>query len=149
MGIFDTTLYYTNQPINLDALGQFVDAEFKEKYSTKVNEKQSGAKKYLTGNTSDNILVTKNSYHRLILSLGNSGDAQTETGEKEYYLTFVEAPSKSWMQFLRRQTGLVGGAVLRACFGSANEFHDEVIASLEKEYDLKTRKVGIGNLYKK
>lgn len=148
MGIFDTTLYYTIKPLDLNSLGEFVDNRFKEKYSTKMNEKQSGAKKYLTGNTNDNLLVTKNSYHRLMLSLGDSGNSHTETGAKEYYITFVEAPSKSWMQFLRQQTGLLGGTLLRTCFGSANEFHDEIIESLEKEFELKTRKVGIANPFK-
>lgn len=148
MGLFDTTIYYSYQSLDIASLGQFISNTFGEKYTVKINEKQTGVKKIVTGNPMDTILVTKNAYHRLMITLYDSGDIQTDSGNKEFYLNFAKAPSKGWMKSLRRETGAIGGIVLRLIFGNADGFQSEVIKAIEEKYNLQSKKVGLGGVVK-
>lgn len=147
--IFDTTIYYSNTPLDINTLGDFITKTFGEKYKVKLNEKKTGVKRLVSGNSMNSVLLTKNAYHRLTITVSDSGDTPSESGSKEFYLNFVEAPSKSWMNFLRKETGIIGGIILKLIFGSADKFHSEVIEAIEKEYNVQSRKVGLGNILKK
>lgn len=149
MGIFDTTIYYTTKELDIQSLGSHIKETFGEKYKVKLSEKHTGMKKLVTGNATDSVMLTKNAYHRLNIAVSDSQSAQTESGQKEFYINFVQAPSKSWMNFLRKETGVIGGVILKLIFGSADSFHSEVINEIEKKYSLQSRKVGLSNVFKK
>lgn len=149
MGIFDTTIYYTTKDVDIQSLGNHIKETFGEKYKVKLNEKHSGVKKLVTGNSLDSVLLTKNAYHRLSIGVSDSENAPTESGKREFYINFTQAPSKRWMSFLRKETGMIGGIVLKLIFGSADSFHSEIINEIEKKYDLNSRKVGLSTAFKK
>lgn len=149
MGIFETTVYHTYNQVDIHSLGAHFKDVFGEKYKVKVNEKHTGVKKIVTGKSMDVVLLTKNAYHRLNVSIADSGDQLTESGKKEFYINFIQAPSKGWMNFLRKEAGFVGGLILGLIFGKADEFHSEVIEAVDKKYDLHERKVGLGTVFKK
>ncbi|SNR14210.1 hypothetical protein [Tenacibaculum jejuense] len=143
--------YYTEGDILIDQVEDILVENFGDTYKYKVNRKaKSIAGKIATGGAADHIVVIKNAYHRMVITLDKVKDPRTITGEANT-IVFSEATVAGWLAFFNKEVGIIGHFIIRAIYGKANEFYTEVEKAVKDNIKGKeeTINVGLSAIFKK
>ena len=132
MSIFQTVdLYKAERNVaSIEELNEILAGEIDVKYKSEISKADSGVKKYFTGNTADSLIIKKNGYHGLAISL----DPYEQ--EKGYaIISMVPVTPNSFIEWLTRNGGIIDKLIFQAIWGSAKEFHQHVEDAIIKQFN--------------
>ena len=123
MSIFQTTdMYKVERNVaSLEEIMGLLSGKIDEKYKMEVSNADSGVKKYFTGNTVDMLIIKKNGYHGLALTL----DAYQQ--ERGYaVIATVPITPNSIIEWITRNGGIIDRIVFQLIWGNPKQFHQNV-----------------------
>ncbi len=146
------TFYASFKKVSIEEVASFLEKKFEGKYKVVFKDKAGLAKQMISGGQKEaNVVVEKNSYHRIRTILHYAPANQTESGKDEVYFHTGRAELKGFIGFLDNEAGLIGSAIIGMFYGKATEFYDDVFNALIEEYELEEREIntGVSALFKK
>ena len=145
MGIFQTSdMYKVERNIaSLEEIRELLSGKIDEKYKMEISNADSGVKKYFTGNTVDMLIIKKNGYHGLALTL----DAYQQ--ERGYaVVATVPITPNSFIEWITRNGGIIDRLVFQAIWGNPKEFHQSVENLIISELNASKVDISMANTLK-
>lgn len=120
----------TREVNSIEELAELLQKHMGEKITVEVSKKDSGAKKFFTGNAIDSINIKKNAYHGSVIGFTPKSDGMdycvATTGEY--------TPNYLVNQVLGR-TGIIDIMVAKLIWGNGKDFFSQIDTFFEKELD--------------
>ena len=137
------TYYYTTEMIDLATIESVLKEKLADKYEYKASKAGNMVSKMVTGTVKDTLCVSKNAYHRTVVSL--------EETKENTNIYFTEDELAGWLSFLYSNCGFIGMGIIKLIYGNGDGFYDEVQNTIKENFDVKEGKVdiGLGQLFKK
>ena len=104
--------------------------KFGSKYKLEFNKASTGAMKFVTGNTTDCILIKKNAYHGVTLSVS----VKDENIDYQTIAINAYIPNSIVRQLFGR-TGILDLLIIKLIWGSGNDFYDEIDNFITTEFE--------------
>ena len=125
------SLFKTNREMgNIEQVFEEINKKFGEKYKVELNKANSGAMKFLTGNTTDYISIKKNAYHGAIIGL-SPADSSID------YRTITLSgytPNKLVDQVIGK-TGIIDIMIAKLIWGNGAPFYEELQDFIQTDFE--------------
>ncbi len=137
-------MYKTQQHVaSLDEVKEVLKKRLGNKYPMEVNKADSGAKKYLTGNTYDSINLKKNGYHGLMVIL-----VPPTAGMDYSVIQLVPYTPNMVIRYITQNAGILDSLIFKAIWGSGKEFYGDLHNLVLEEFEAKQVDNGFMNSVK-